>query len=76
MSWIPKKGKRERVLIALSLGSRKCKECDSWSLTLKDKSLTEVNCKHCNGSWVIADDGYSLERVDYTNVKPHYLEMD
>ena len=76
MGWFPKKGKRESVLVALSLGSRKCKECDTFSLGLKDRSLTEITCKHCDGLWTIAEDGYSLEREDFSNIKPHYLEMD
>ena len=38
--------------------------------------MSQVSCMHCKGVWTVKEDGYSLEREIYDNIKPHYLEMD
>ena len=69
------KNKRERLLDSLSLGSRKCLECDIWgSLYLKERSLDSVSCYHCEGKWSVGEDKYTLTRQTFDNIKPLYLE--
>ena len=65
--------KRERLVESLSLGFRRCGECDTVSLTLDDLSNTKVSCTHCKGEWLVNDDK-SLTRQTFDNVKPLYLE--
>ena len=66
--------KRERFLESLSLGSRKCNECDSYSLTIEEDSFSEVTCIHCKGTWSVGQDKYTLTRQTFNNIKPLYLE--
>jgi len=66
--------KRDRFLENLSLGSRFCPECKVVSLTLAGKKPVLISCKHCNGEWTVKLDGWTLDRIDYSNIKPLYLE--
>jgi len=67
------KSKRERLLESLSLGCRKCVECDTFSLHLDEHSTTNVTCSHCKGKWT-ANEDKTLTRQTFDNVKPLYLE--
>ena len=70
----PRKGKRERLLESLSLGSRKCDECDSFSLCLDLGNSSIVTCKHCKGEWSVSKDKKTLVRQTFDNIKPLYME--
>ena len=68
-------GKRDRLLESLSLGSRKCPECQIWgSLLLEEREPVKVSCLHCDGEWSLKDDGHSLSRERWDNITPHYIE--
>ena len=67
----------DRFLENLSLGARKCPECDIFgSLYLFAKKPPIVSCMHCDGEWSLKEDNYSLRRERWDNIKPHYLEME
>jgi len=64
----------ERLLNSLSLGSRFCLECKTVSLMVANLKPLKITCKHCEGEWEVKKDGYTLSRVDFSNIKPLYLE--
>jgi len=66
--------KRDRLLESLSLGSRFCPECRTVSLSLAERKPVTITCEHCEGEWAIKSDGWTLDRIDYSNIKPLYLE--
>ena len=67
--------KRDRLLEGLSLGSRKCPECQVYgSFFLSERKPVTISCIHCNGEWSLKDDGYSLRRERWDNITPHHIE--
>jgi ribosomal protein S27AE len=70
------RGKRDRLLERLSLGSRFCPECKTASLYLAEKKPVRISCQHCKGEWEVKDDGYTLRRMDFSNITPLYLESE
>lgn len=66
--------RRERFLNNLSLGSRFCPECRKVSMYVANRKPLRITCKHCKGEWGIKEDGYTLDRMDYSNIRPLYLE--
>ena len=67
--------KRDRLLEGLSLGSRKCPECNTFgTFHLLERSPVLISCFHCKGEWTLKKDGYSLERERYDNITPGYIE--
>lgn len=70
----PRKQMRERLLDSLSLGSRKCDECNAFSLCLDLGNSRLVTCKHCKGEWQVLEDKKTLLRLTFDNIKPLYME--
>jgi|TARA_R100000501_G_C2612960_1_gene107085 uncharacterized protein (DUF983 family) len=68
------RGKRDRLLENLSLGSRLCPECRVGSLYLAERKPILVSCQHCNGEWGLKEDNFSLQRINFANITPLYLE--
>jgi|TARA_R100000656_G_scaffold82084_1_gene60084 hypothetical protein len=66
--------KRDRLLESLSLGGRFCPECKVGGLMLAERKPILITCEHCHGEWGVKNDGFTLDRKDYSNIKPLYLE--
>ena len=65
----------DRFHESLSLGSRKCPECEEFGiLYLKERRPPLISCLHCEGEWSLKKDHYTLQRERFDNIKPHYLE--
>lgn len=65
----------DRFLENLSLGSRKCPECNTFgTLYAKERHPILASCYHCEGEWSLKEDKYTLRRERYDNITPDYLE--
>jgi transposase-like protein len=64
----------DRFIANLSLGSRNCPECKVVSLHVLSKKEKRIECRHCKGEWTLKEDGYSLRRERWDNVRPVYLD--
>jgi len=41
---------------------------------LAERKPILITCEHCHGEWGVKNDGFTLDRKDYSNIKPLYLE--
>ena len=65
----------DKFLENLSLGSRKCPECNIFGvLYAKERHPILVSCLHCEGEWSLKADNDTLRRERYDNITPDYLE--
>jgi len=64
----------DRFIENLSLGSRSCPECKVFSLYVESKKEKRIGCKHCLGEWSLKEDGFSLRRERWDNVRPWHLD--
>lgn len=67
--------KRDRLLESLSLGSRKCPECNVFgTFYLVEREPVLISCQHCEGEWSLKEDKYTLRRERWDNITPHHIE--
>ena len=56
--------KRDRLLESLSLGSRKCPECNVFgTFYLVEREPVLISCQHCEGEWSLKEDKYTPSLV-------------
>ena len=66
--------KWDRVVKALSPSSLYCPECKiNGCMTLEHIKPNIVSCMHCKGEYTV-EEGDRLEPLQYSNVRPSYLE--
>jgi hypothetical protein len=67
--------RRDRFVESLSLGARKCPECQTFgTLYIIERKPVLISCLHCEGEWSLKSDNYTLRRERFDNITPGYLD--